>query len=221
MFSDVFKNVNFPSYADYVKLQVSKVNKDGQKKKGGLSWEYNIQKQVKPDLVDWVKRFKPPEDTSNILVLGARWGADVLFLKEGGYSCPIVAIDLYDPPLSELVQTGDAHYLNRCGISSKSIQLIWAYHVIEHLWSPSRVLHSLLTFSDKNTKFLVALPSFDSRDKYDAQDEYANKNEWEALLFSCGWRILAYDERLIKNKKLPAHFYILVPNEAQAYHFIW
>lgn len=204
------KNRHFGSYAAYLNQQVRKVRAERQAKKGGLEWEYRVQRSVKPRLVSWMAEFRSPMRTRRVLVLGARWGADVWFLREHGYRCSIDALDLYDPPLSSLVRVGDAHQLEETGLPLNSVDLVWAYHVIEHLWSPSFVLQDLQRFVRQGGHMFVAMPDFGVSDKYDAQDEYINKAEWEKLTADCNWGIAAYQSYAVKGKKRPAHFYILV-----------
>ena len=202
-------NKRFNDYDAYLRHQVRKVRADRQQARGGLSWEYGTQATVKPDLVRWVAEVQPPVETAAVLVLGARWGADVRFLREAGYKHAIDAFDLYDPPLSPLVRVGDAHDLDACGAAENAYQLVWAYHVFEHFWDPSLVLHDLHRFVARGGHMFVAMPDFGVPDKYDAQDVFETRDEWEQLLSDTGWVVTKYDSYPIKGKRRPAHFYIL------------
>lgn len=198
-------SARFPSYDDYVRLQISKVGRTGQARRGGIAWEYEVQKTVKPDLVRTISKFVAPSVTRHIVVLGARWGADVRFLREGGYTCPIEAIDLHDPPLTEWVAVGDAHDF----VPARPPDLVWAYHVFEHLLHPSKALrHWRSNIVDRGIVF-VALPDFGVHDPYDAQDEFSDDVSWRALCGAASWRVDCAWSACSKGKKRPAHYYIL------------
>lgn len=198
-------NKFFSSYDKYLSLQKSKPRKTNQRKNGGIDWEYRTQLPCKPTLVDWVKSHAAISFVKSILVLGARWGADVRFLREGGYECPILAIDLFDPPLTSLVQFGDAHDLPH--IADK-VDLVWAYHVFEHFWKPSCVISQINKVCSASAVLFIAHPTWDNRDKYDAQDEYSSKRGFEDLLLSGGWQVKDYKEYYPKPGKRLTPAYI-------------
>lgn len=201
-------NKLFSSYDAYLRRQVAKVKRAGQRERGGIRWEYNTQRDVKPKLVKWLLD-TVGNSIDNVLVLGARWGADVLFLQESKAFKHINAFDLYDPPLTDLVQVGDVHSLDV--VANNSIDLVWAYHVFEHFWSPSHVLREMHDKCVSSAHMFIALPDFGIEDKYDAQDEFVDKESWEKLCADNGWIVKAYDSYKIKPKKrAPAHFYVFV-----------
>lgn len=201
----------FSSYDDYVRLQVSKVSRTGQAKKGGLRWEYDVQKKVKPTLVADAAAAQPPAQTKNIIVLGARWGADVQFLREGGYAqADIFAIDLHNPPLSSLVQFGDAHNFS---YPDATADLVWAYHVFEHFLKPSSVLQHVRRKCAPRATMFVALPTFGRPDPYDAQDEFKTNEDWLAMCAHAGFEAVRTWSYPIKKKKHPAFFYLFKCSE--------
>jgi hypothetical protein len=195
------KNSNFNSYKEYVRLQVSKPKETKQK---GLQWEYDVQRETKPEWVDRLFEFCP-KNVDHILVLGARWGADVLYLQEGGFEGKITATDLHNPPLSELVIHGDAHDLS---FLKEKVDVVWAYHVFEHFFKPSAVIDEILKHASDTLFISCVLPSFQSKDKYDAQDEFSDEHEFMKLFTNRGFEVVFYESKPAKANKLPAHYFI-------------
>ena len=153
-------NRDSKEYKKYVKLQVSKVVNNKQKKHGGLDWEKSFHKKNKYDYAE--KVFENCKGVDNILVLGGRWGTDVLALKEAGFdSSGIKAIDLYDPPLSDLVEYGDAHDLSR--FYDTQVDLVWIFHVFEHFIEPSTVLDEINKIISDDGYLAVVVPPFNCR----------------------------------------------------------
>lgn len=189
------KNRLFKSYREYVDLQVRKVRNHNHARKGGLKWEMKVQTNSKPLCVKEAQAFMPPNQTRSVLVLGARWGADVIFLQQGGYNhCKIIAIDLYDPPLNDLVQTGDAHDLSFV----EEVDLVWAYHVFEHFYSPSSVILELKKVM-RNGGIVYVTGAVDQKpdgfDPYDAQDEYSTAEEFIRLFEDRGFHTEKHTKR--------------------------
>lgn len=196
------ENKNFKSYKDYVKLQISKPFKNKQK---GLSWEYNNIRNVKSNWIQEVSNYVNLQSIKHCLVLGGRWGGDVLHLREGGCQGKITAIDLHDPPLSEYVIFGDAHDLS---FLNTPIDLVYAHHVFEHFFKPSVVIDQIKQYSDNPLYVACVLPTFEKKDKYDAQDEFNSPQEFIDIFAFKNFECIMYNEKVLPKKKKSTHFFI-------------
>lgn len=197
-------NRDSKKYKDYIKLQVSKAVDNKQKKHGGLKWEKSFHKKNKHKFAK--KVFENCSEIDNILVLGGRWGTDVLALKEAGFkSNNIKAIDLYDPPLSDLVEYGDAHDLSR--FYDAKIDLVWIFHVFEHFIEPLTVLDEINKIVSDEAYLAVVVPPFGCRpEKYDMQDEYDDKESFLKVFKNKGYKVVYYSKSLKINN--PSHCFI-------------
>jgi len=204
------KNKYFDNYDEYLKLQVSKVGSRDQyslldQAESVRKEHYQGTRVGKPRWAAALAELVPPADDINALVIGARWGSDVLFLREAGYSS-IAAFDLYDPPLSGQVETGDAHCLAE--FVDPPIHVIWAHHVFEHFFKPSKVMEELQKVVAPNACMYVGIP-FAPRNKYDAQDEFSTPEEFCDLMKGFDFHVAQFHEnKRGKNKTKIYHFYI-------------
>jgi len=184
----------FTNYEEYIELQKSKVKDKSHLIRGGPDLEYKKQIKFKRPWVNLVKQYAP-KPTNKILVLGGRWGSDIRYLREAGFECEIIAIDLYNPPLISTVQYGDAHDLSAF---KGPFDIVWVYHVFEHFYSPSTVIKQIESVVKQSSILAIVLPSYTKKDRYDAQTEFTNEGEFLHLFDNS---IIKLEHREVKKKK--------------------
>lgn len=174
-------------YKHYVESQVCKpFRKDNPKKcrkrasKIGLK-ELEYEYKCKKSHFGLYRSVKQILDNSeivinNILVLGGRWGSDILFLREIGFDCNIIAIDLFNPPLSDLVLYCDAHYLSDMKFDYK-FDLVWANHVFEHFFKPSKVIQEIELMTSPTSCLVIISPQY-WKDKFEFQTEFSDQESF-------------------------------------------
>ena len=193
------KNEHFRSYDEYVERQKEKQLLANLSSKAGLKREHNRPKTAgKRSCVREIRKDFSSHADPKVLILGARWGSDVLLFRECGYSS-IAAFDLFDPPLTDLVSYGDAHFLT--SFLSDKYDIVWAHHVFEHFFKPSKVLEELRAVTTDCAMLYLELPFFDGReDRYDAQDEFDTPDEFIHLVESHGFGKVRHRESTVQLK---------------------
>ncbi len=199
-------NSKFSSYDEYVSLQKFKpLNMTKKEREEGTEWEIRVYKKYKKELIKELKKNHSVDQIKHILVIGARFGSDVLLLREGGYACKITAIDLHDPPLNENVIFGDAHDLS---FLKDDVDMIWAYNVFEHLLKPSKVISEICKYSN-NCTIALGVPNFEiDKDPYDAQEEFENIDDLKNMLIKYGFKEAFFRSYFIGRRKVPQYWLI-------------
>ena len=180
------KNRYFESYESYKDLQMLKALSSLDTPEEALLNEYDGGVRAgKRKAIEKIRQYVDVEE--KVLILGARRGSEVLFFREAGYD-KITAVDLYDPPLSDLVVTGDAHFLSEID-NCQGFSLVFAHHVFEHFFKPSKVLEEIHKVSLEKSFLYIGLPFAKGRNEYDAQDEFSTQQEFEQMVKSYGYEI--------------------------------
>lgn len=193
------KNSKFESYDQYLDLQKSKVLNSIGSSDSPFKNEYSNGVRIgKPKWSNRLFNMVGAESGVKVLVLGARWGSDIQFLRESGFS-NVAGIDLYDPPLSEYVQYGDAHFLSNY-FEKNSFDAIWAHHVFEHFFQPSRVIEEIKKIVKDRAFIYIGLPFAGGKNKYDAQEEFNSPAEFVSLMSFYGF-LLELDSECYRGKK--------------------
>ena len=204
--SDHFRSVAMESnkyYKEYIEKQKEKVFAAKHKELGGLWWEVEYHKDDKLHMVQEIGKVISLEK-KKILIIGARWGSDVLAFMFGGYKREdIIAVDLHDPPLSDLVRFGDAHDLSFC---DKDIDVVWIYHAFEHFLKPSLVLNEIRKYTKQQAHIVIVHPPFDSkRGAYDVYGGYDDETGFNALFCRSGFKKI-YSGEYTNTKNISRYF---------------
>ena len=91
---------------------------------------------------------------SDVLCIGARYGIEMLAMREMGYAASrVVGVDLY--PRSEAVRRADMHQLP---FVSASFDVIYSHHTLDHSLDPRRALAEMARVSRPGAVWVFTVP---------------------------------------------------------------
>ena len=112
----------------------------------------------------------------DVLCVGARYGVEMLAMREMGYSASrVVGIDLY--PRADSVQRADMH---KMPFSSGSFDVIYSHHTLDHSIDPRRALKEMARVSRPGAVWVFTVP-FDDHGPEESVD-FDDADEVESYL---------------------------------------
>jgi len=94
---------------------------------------------------------------SDVLCVGARYGVEMLALREMGYSpSRVVGVDLY--PRAEAVRRADMH---RLPFADASFDIVYSHHTLYHALDPRRALAEIARVSRPGSVWVFTVPFCD------------------------------------------------------------
>jgi len=112
----------------------------------------------------------------DVLCVGARYGIEMLAMREMGYSASrVIGIDLY--PRSDSVKRADMH---RLPFSPASFDVIYSHHTLDHSLDPQRALKEMARVSRPGAVWIFTVP-FDDHGPEESVD-FDDADEVESCL---------------------------------------